>query len=164
MNELVWNDVSFTVSLKSGEEKTILDRVSGSVKENQLVAILGPTASGKTCLLNVLSGRVQYSNKIRLFGHINFNGKSISSESFHSKVGYILQEDSLFSYLTVRETLTLAAYFHSSITATPDDIRATVDGVLRQLSLNYAQNTIIGSATRRGVSGGERKRTAIGNT
>eukprot|EP01035_Chromulina_nebulosa_P018182 gene18182-23840_t len=116
----------------------ILDGLSGSMYSNQLVAILGPTGSGKTCLLNVLCGRVQYSKKIIISG----------------------KDDSLFNYLTVRETLILAAHFHMPYGNT--EINNTVNGIIRELALGKAQNTIIGSDSRRGISGGERKRVAIG--
>mmetsp|Transcript_8531 Transcript_8531/g.7643 ORF Transcript_8531/g.7643 Transcript_8531/m.7643 type:complete len:481 (+) Transcript_8531:366-1808(+) len=71
-----------------------------------------------------------------------------------------MQDDSLFNYLTVRETLNLAAHFHMPFGNT--EINNTVDGIIRELALGKAQNTIIGSDSRRGISGGERKRVAIG--
>lgn len=73
-----------------------------------------------------------------------------------------MQDDCLFSYLTVKETLTISAYFHSPPRTSTHTINEKVENIIRELGLTKAVNTIIGSGTRRGVSGGERKRTAIG--
>ena len=100
------------------------------------------------------------------------------------------QEDNLFGYLTVRETLELSAHFHVPVSATPEasilafvsgpgesevpvvpttsvstrinNVRVIVDSIIRDLNLGKCENTIIGSASRRGISGGEKKRVAIG--
>jgi ABC-type multidrug transport system ATPase subunit len=71
-----------------------------------------PAGCGKTSLLNALSGRVAYSSKVCLEGNVEYNGVSIESDRKYSKnIAVVSQDDTLFSYLTVRETLTLAAYF-----------------------------------------------------
>lgn len=43
------------LSLSFGENK-VLDNINIDVKENELLAIIGPNGSGKTCLLNCISG------------------------------------------------------------------------------------------------------------
>jgi ABC-type multidrug transport system ATPase subunit len=46
--------------------------------------------------------------------------------------------------------------------ATKEEKQAVVTLVIQELGLAKAKDTIVGSDTIRGVSGGERKRTAIG--
>lgn len=162
MSELYWNNVNFILTQSNGQQRYLLSNMSGIVKEKQFVGILGPTGSGKTCLLNALSGRVQYSKKLKLEGVIQFDGYPVDSYEFKSNVGYVMQEDGLFSYLSVRETLTLAAYFYTADKVLSNEMNSRITALIRELGLSKAENTIIGSATRRGVSGGERKRTAIG--
>lgn len=83
---------------------------------------------------------------------------------FQQRSCYVTQEDNLFGYLTVRETLELSAHFHirDDSMDDPKSVVDIVDEVIRELNLTKAANTIIGSTSRRGISGGERKRVAIG--
>jgi ABC-type multidrug transport system ATPase subunit len=71
------------------------------------------------------------------------------------------QDDNLYPHLTVRETLLLQAQFFMSAELPKQQREAFVDDVILELGLIKAQNTTIGSAKVRGVSGGERKRVSI---
>jgi molybdate transport system ATP-binding protein len=59
--------------------KTILDRVSWTVKAGERWAVLGPNGSGKTTLLSLLCGDhpQAYSNDVRLFGRRRGTGETI---------------------------------------------------------------------------------------
>jgi ATP-binding cassette, subfamily G (WHITE), eye pigment precursor transporter len=117
---------------------------------------------GKTVLLNMLCGRIPKSKRVKLYGSIDIDGFQNDSTVFRSSFGFVMQDDNLFSYLTVRETLTLAAYFHMPVDVSKEAIDEKVSNIIHELNLVKAIDTIIGSASRRGISGGERKRVAIG--
>jgi ABC-type multidrug transport system ATPase subunit len=167
-SKLEWSKINYTLNYndkenKATKERKILSDVTGEIYSGQLLAVMGPTACGKTSLLNVLTGRIPYNSKTKLHGNMYLNGEMINSVSLNDNSAYIAQDDILFSYLTVRETLHLSALFNTSrITTTPDEINARVDQILRELALNKAAHTIVGSETRRGISGGEYKRVLIG--
>ena len=68
---------------------------------------------------------------------------------------YVTQEDTLFAFSNVRETLAFACKLRNI-----PSIR--VDEVIQELSLVEASDTRIGNVLARGVSGGEKKRVNIG--
>ena len=77
-------------------------------------------------------------------------------------IGLVPQSDTLLPFLSVREALAFAG----ELWASPGDggarARARVDALLRELGLAGVAATRVGSSSARGVSGGERKRAAIG--
>jgi ABC-type multidrug transport system ATPase subunit len=105
---------------------------------------------------------VAYNSKFTLTGNVQFNGESIHRAKLNKKIAVVAQDDTLFSFLTVRETLYLAAFFAGGEVVGKARTNLIVDAVMRELSLTAASETIVGSATRRGVSGGEYKRVLIG--
>jgi ABC-type multidrug transport system ATPase subunit len=162
---LSWKNIFYSVQVRDKQghrkERVILNYVSGFAKA-QLLAILGPTASGKTCLLNALCNRIPYSRLSRLEGEIIINGASSASKNISYVSAYVMQDDALFTYLTVEETLTLSAYFHFPPYTSKQNIQEAVSKTIRQLGLGKVSNSLIGGGKSRGISGGERKRVAIG--
>lgn len=73
-----------------------------------------------------------------------------------------MQDDVLFSNLSVRETLRVAADLRLPSSVPAAKKAQVVDDVIAELGLAKAANTWIGNEIVRGVSGGERKRTNIG--
>lgn len=84
----------------------ILHKVRGSVLPGEVLALMGPSGSGKTSLVSVLGGRVPQG--MTLGGQIEFNKEPLNRKMKRS-IGYVLQDDALFSALTVYETLYYAA-------------------------------------------------------
>lgn len=65
--------------------------------------------------------------------------------------------------LTVHETLYFAAMLRLPRTMTKAQKVERVDAVITALGLQHCKNTIIGGFFKRGISGGERKRTSVGH-
>lgn len=80
--------------------------------------------------------------------------------SFARLGAYVMQDDMLFEYFTVREALEFAANLKLKLDAAGRKER--VDQVIEELSLGLCQHTAIGGELRKTISGGERKRTSIG--
>jgi ATP-binding cassette subfamily B protein len=86
----------------SYDGKPILKDISFSVKGGTQVAIIGPTAAGKSQLLNLLTDLVKPDS-----GRILFDGKEVESyekESFRSQVGFVLQDSVIFN-MSLRENI-----------------------------------------------------------
>ncbi|HTR01087.1 MAG TPA: ATP-binding cassette domain-containing protein, partial [Candidatus Acidoferrum sp.] len=82
--------------------KPVLNHVSLDIKPGSRTAILGPTAAGKTQLLNLLAGLTPLKD-----GSIAYDGKPLSDydqNSFFSQVGLVFQDSVLFS-TTMRENI-----------------------------------------------------------
>lgn len=74
------------------------------------------------------------------------------------KIAFIYQEDSFFSQLSVRETLQLAA----SLRLYDSVSKSIISEIIHYLALNHVADSLVGDIISRGISGGERKRLAVG--
>ncbi|GJP47578.1 hypothetical protein CLOM_g6761 [Closterium sp. NIES-68] len=94
---------------------------------------------------------------------ISLNGAPVSASTMRRVSAYVMQDDLLFPALTVRETLMFAAELRLPAgEVTRQDKEKRVNDLMRLLGLTRVADSRIGDENRRGVSGGERKRVAIG--
>ncbi|QEA31561.1 ABC transporter ATP-binding protein [Secundilactobacillus malefermentans] len=117
----------------------ILKDVSIDVKKGQMVALVGPTGSGKTTVMNLMN-RFYDVDK----GVIKYDGTDIREfdlDSLRAKVGIVLQESVLFSGTiadnirfgkpdaTMAEVITVAktTHIHEFIEGLPDKYETVVD-------------------------------------
>jgi len=80
----------------------VLQDVSFKVSPGSKIAVIGPTAAGKTQLLYALIGLIKPAS-----GSILYDGHGIEdykSESFHSQVGFVFQDSIIFN-MSVRENI-----------------------------------------------------------
>jgi len=159
--ELEWKNIEFSTSNRKGEQK-ILSNVSGKVKPGQLCAIMGPSGAGKSSLLNILAGRIVDGGGKTVTGDVSVNGAPIDPVKFRKRIAYVMQEDALFATETPREALRFSAALRLSKTVSPADRDELVEKTIERLLLTKCANTFIGNIMIPGVSGGEKKRTAIG--
>ncbi|KAG6390484.1 hypothetical protein SASPL_148219 [Salvia splendens] len=157
---LYFKDVNYNVRLNSSKivEKHIVQGVSGSIFPGEVLALMGPSGGGKTTLLNLLSGRVKCDG-----GIITYNDR-LYTKSLKRRIGFVLQDDTVFPHLTVKETLTYSALLRLPNSLSKQQKTERAMDVLSQLGLEKCQNTMVGGNKGvRGVSGGEKKRVCIGN-
>jgi ABC-type multidrug transport system ATPase subunit len=144
--------------LSHNHVKTILDDISADMPSGSLTAIIGGSGSGKTSLLNQMSGRMQ-GTRLSTSGRTYFNG---SEDPTRIRSAYVIQQDILLPTLTVRETLTYAAQLRLPSSVTHAERKQLVEEVIMELSLKEAADTRIGNHAHKGCSGGEKRRTSIG--
>ncbi|KAL8515164.1 hypothetical protein ACS0TY_014028 [Phlomoides rotata] len=159
---LKFEDVNHKVRMKGSMnakyvEKCIVQGVSGSVYPGEVLALMGPSGGGKTTLLNLLSGRLKSRG-----GIITYNDQ-LYTKSLRSRIGYVLQDDTVFPHLTVKETLTYSALLRLPNTLSEEQKKERAMNVILELGLERCQHTMMGGGFVRGVSGGERKCVCIGN-
>ena len=156
---LEWSNVCYSIDT----ERVILREVSGNCKEGELLAIMGPTGCGKSSLCNVLCGRVRsVTPNTKLSGKVEYNGSFVfknyeTISRYRESVAYVQQDDELFLFLSVRETLLLSAYFHFPLRKDKAEITDAVDFAIRELGLRRCQDTLVAN-----LSGGEKKRVSVG--
>jgi ABC-type multidrug transport system ATPase subunit len=73
-----------------------------------------------------------------------------------------MQEDALMATATPREAMEFSARLRLPNTTTPQEIKALVDGLVKDLGLEKCADTMIGGALIKGISGGQKKRTSVG--
>ena len=123
---------------------------------------MGASGAGKTSLLNVLSDRISKKKGASLTGRVTFNDEfEVKQNLFGNYCSYVMQDYVLFTYFTVKEALNFAATLKLSH-LTKEDIASRVEELIQDLSLQHVQDIRCGSALRKTISGGERKRTALG--
>lgn len=135
------------------DDYQVIWNVSLSVKEGEIVALLGPNCSGKSTILNSISGLIKIKT-----GEINFNNIPIHKFETYQRVGvgisHVLERRRVFPYLTVLQNLLLGAY-HEKAKAERDKSLQDVYNFFPKLKDRSSQiaNT---------MSGGEQQMLAIG--
>lgn len=139
------------------EPKRILSNINAIFKPG-MNAILGPTGSGKSSLLDILAGRKDMTG---LSGDLLINGGP-PPENFKCMVGYVVQDDVVMGTLTVRENFQFSAVLRLPTHVSKAERNARVDQIIYELGLGGCADSKVGNEFIRGVSGGERKRCNIG--
>ncbi|KZV94696.1 hypothetical protein EXIGLDRAFT_739854 [Exidia glandulosa HHB12029] len=139
-------------------EHTILDNITGAVKPGQVLAIMGASGAGKSTLLDILARR---QKRGQVAGETLVNGRVVSNSMYRKVVGYVDQEDTLMSTLTVYETV-----FYSALLRLPREMsieakRFRTLETMNELGILHIRDSRIGEAGRRSISGGEKRRVSI---
>ena len=171
--KLTFENVRYEVRVKATREQQlqtgqkfvrseIIKGVSGFALPGQTLYIMGSSGAGKTSLLNILSDRASTSGGNSISGTVKVNDAAKLDQHVFGRVGgYVMQDDVLFAYYSPRESLRFAARLKlSEITKEEQDER--VEKLLEELGLKHVADTPVGSVKVKSLSGGERKRTAIG--
>ena len=151
---------SFCHLVQKPKPINILKSVSFVARSSEILAIVGPSGTGKSTLLQIISGRV----KEKYFDPktISINDQRMSSPAQLRKIcGFVAQEDNLLPLLTVKETLMFGAKFRlKEMNAKERELR--VESLMQELGLLHVADSFVGDEENRGISGGERKRVSIG--
>ena len=79
-------------------ETEAIKNTSFSVENGEFVSIVGPSGCGKTTILSMISGLLKPTS-----GTILIDGEKVTKVS--TNVGYMLQRDNLFEWLTVNQNI-----------------------------------------------------------
>eukprot|EP00752_Nemacystus_decipiens_P005654 g5117.t1 len=166
-HHLVWGDITLEVSNNKPStlprrRTVILENVSGQALPGRLLAIMGPSGSGKSSLLNVLAGRVPAAKQNRLEGVVVVGDTDLSDFDTQRYVAYVRQEQSFYPFLTVRETLLIKAGLRLDRSVPIAQKEHIVSEIMEKLGLSASADTLVGDLKNPGISGGEKRRLAIG--
>lgn len=116
----------------------VLDDISFSVEQGEIIAIVGPSGAGKSTLLNIISGLLEPTS-----GEVKVNGE----------IGYMFQKDHLFNWRTVWKNLLIGTEIKKD-----KDIKNEIR--IKQLLEKYGLIDFIDSYPNE-LSGGMRQRIAL---
>ncbi|KAL0071130.1 hypothetical protein AAF712_001688 [Marasmius tenuissimus] len=150
---LSFEHLSYHISKKSGEKRTLVDDISVRVKPGELLAIMGPSGAGKSTLLDLMAYRKTAAPGAAAY----LNGRSLNADSMYKLSAFVEQEDALLGVLTVRETVSYALRLHSPLLKRKE-VSNRVDRVLKALGLSTCADQRIGTPIQRGISGGQKRR------
>ncbi|MFZ4450740.1 ABC transporter ATP-binding protein [Salibacterium aidingense] len=120
--------------------------ISLSVEDGEFVSFIGPSGCGKTTVLSIIAGLIPPTS-----GRILMNGTEISG--FSKETGYMLQEDYLFPWLTIRKNIELGLIITGM--HNEDTVEKTMS-LLAQLGLGDKADAFPSE-----LSGGMRQRAAL---
>ncbi|KNC46426.1 uncharacterized protein AMSG_02880 [Thecamonas trahens ATCC 50062] len=163
---VTFDNLQYEVEVKGAASPLrILHGVSGCARPGRLLVIMGASGSGKTTLLDILACRKAQG---LLKGSLAANGVPLLAghqaalAEYKRDIGYVLQDDHLEGLLTVRETLMFSARLRLR-GVSQSDMASRVSAIIDQLGLADVADALVGNAlTKRGISGGQKKRVAIG--
>ncbi|KAL7544721.1 hypothetical protein ACHAWF_008084 [Thalassiosira exigua] len=142
-----------------GDEVNVVDDVTGRLRSGTMTAVMGGSGSGKSSLLNALCGRAFYG---KVTGNVKINGNDSLIEDHKPVIGFVPQDDIVYPDMTVRENLIYAGRLQLPAGTTGREIAELADATMASLGLSRIANSLVGDATRRGISGGEKKRVNVG--
>ncbi|KAH8117946.1 hypothetical protein DFH11DRAFT_867335 [Phellopilus nigrolimitatus] len=158
MNEHVpaslhFSNISYTLGPRS-----ILSDISGCVKPGQVMAIMGASGAGKTTFLDILARR---RKKGTVGGTILVNGREVTDSDFKRFAGFVDQEDTLMSTLTVYETVLYSALLRLPRDMSTEAKKFRTLETMNELGILGIRDMRIGDSSYRSISGGEKRRVSI---
>lgn len=138
--------------VKNYSGRNVVDGVSFSVEQGSVVGLLGPNGAGKTTTFYMIVGLEKPDA-----GTVTLDGKDISHlpmyERARAGIGYLPQEASIFSKLTVEDNL--RAILETTGLSDAEQ-EAKMEALLQEFRLTHVRRS-----EGKALSGGERRRVEI---
>ncbi len=138
---------------KRYKDHHVVNGVSISINQGEIVGLLGPNGAGKTTAFYMLVGLIPVDS-----GDILIDENPITHLPMHSRalmgVGYLPQETSIFRKMTVAENIRAVLELRRDISA--DDRELKIDALLHEFGIVALRNREASA-----LSGGERRRAEI---
>ncbi|MGE6628777.1 ABC transporter ATP-binding protein [Bacillus sp. NPDC077027] len=131
------------------EKTTAIEQIDIDINQGEFISFIGPSGCGKTTLLSIIAGITSPSE-----GRILIEGKEPNQKEHH--IGYMLQQDYLFPWKTVKENVILG------LKIAKQDTKEAIEHalcLLPKLGLHDVE-----SKYPKELSGGMRQRAALART
>jgi lipopolysaccharide export system ATP-binding protein len=138
--------------VKKYKNRRVVDQVSVSVEQGEIVGLLGPNGAGKTTTFYMIVGLIAPNE-----GNILLNDLDITKEPVYKRarmgIGYLAQEASVFRKLSVEDNIRAVLEMSKM---SRDEQHHRVETLLEEFGLQKIRKSL-------GIqlSGGERRRTEI---
>ena len=138
---------------KTIDDRPILQNLNFSINPSEIVGLLGPNGAGKSVTFKIILG-IMKADK----GDVSISGTRINNLPVHQrasqfKIGYIPQNESIFSGLTCEENLKAIAEI---VIKDSDQRKKIVENLLTEFSLIDVRNVLA-----KNLSGGQKKKLII---
>jgi ABC-type multidrug transport system ATPase subunit len=158
--EFAFKNICYSIAGKKKDEPdaAVLRDVSGSVREGEILAIVGPSGAGKTILLDTLTFN---KGPGAPSGEISLNGKKMTRSDFAKDAIYVPREDNLWPTMSPRQHVEFAFKMYRSDLVTKAARDKEVDELLSVTGLTSCADTKAGGFLFKGLSGGQRRRLSL---
>ena len=134
----------------SKQAKTMaLSNINLSIKEGKFISFLGPSGCGKTTLLSIIAGLIEPT-----IGKLILDKEVIKGTN--KKTGYMLQQDYLFPWKTIKENIFLGLKLTNQLN---EITKQKTIHLLEEMGLSNVENQYPSQ-----LSGGMRQRVALVRT
>ena len=137
---------------KTYGERTVVNNVNVKVNRGEIVGLLGPNGAGKTTSFYIITGMIR-----PLSGSVFLDDMEITSLPMYKRaqygVGYLAQDPSVFTKLTVEDNIKLVLEMTSY---SPEKQKDILENLLSEFSIEHIRKN-----KAYALSGGERRRTEI---
>ena len=144
--------LSATKLIKNYGKKSVVRNVNLEVNRGEVVGLLGPNGAGKTTTFYMITGMIKPSS-----GNIFLDEKEITTLPMYKRarngIGYLAQEPSVFSKLSVEQNLQLVLEMTK---LSKSDQKKKLEKLLGNFSIEHLRKSKAMT-----LSGGERRRTEI---
>ena len=142
------------VTKKFNAQITALDDCSLTIRQGEVVVIVGPSGSGKSTMLRTLNLLEVPTTGEVIFDGVNIADKSVDIDLHRQKMGMVFQHFNLFPHMTIMDNLILA----------PTKVKGMDEQAARALAMGLLET--VGLADRADaypiqLSGGQKQRIAI---
>ena len=138
--------------VKSYNTRHVVDGVSITVEQGSVVGLLGPNGAGKTTTFYMIVG-IERPNE----GRVYLDDRDITAMPMYERaragIGYLLQEASIFSKMTVEDNI-MAILETTDMNASEREVK--MNALLDEFRLNHVRKS-----EGKALSGGERRRVEI---
>lgn len=139
---------------KSFGKLKVLDNITQSFYDGEVVSIIGPSGSGKSTFLRCLNLLEKPTSGKVYFQGVDLDNKNIDLDKHRQKMGMVFQLFNVFPHLKVIENITLTPIVEKKMSK--DEAEKKADELLRRVGLADKRDVY---PTK--LSGGQKQRLAI---
>ena len=138
--------------MKQYGQRRVVKDVSMTLNKGEIIGLLGPNGAGKTTTFYMITGMVRVSAGNIMLNDIDLTGMSMDKRA-RLGLGYLAQEPSIFTDLSVEDNLKLVLEFSDLDKPSQSE---KLEELLNDFSIDHIRKSIA-----KHLSGGERRRTEI---
>ncbi|MDN6292168.1 MAG: amino acid ABC transporter ATP-binding protein, partial [Tetragenococcus halophilus] len=140
--------------VKKFGDNTVLNDITTSIKEGEVICVIGPSGSGKSTFLRCLNRLEEATSGQIIIDGEHLTDKKTDINQIRQHIGMVFQHFNLFPHLSILENITLAPLDVKGKNKKETEERA--DELLQTVGLSDKKNVYPES-----LSGGQKQRVAI---